>query len=56
MRFLSDEFESAEARVQGNEWEWDIEPECCDLELLGMGPDEALDYLSDLVIVWQTEQ
>ena len=31
-------------------WEWWIEPEGHDLELLDMGPSEALDYLSDLVI------
>jgi hypothetical protein len=31
-------------------WDWWAEPEGYDLELLGMGSDGALDYLSDLVI------
>ncbi len=34
----------------GIQWDWWAEPETVDIEDLGMGLDEALDYLSDLVI------
>ena len=48
------EFASEGSKDQG--WDWWIEPETCDLDLHDIGPDEALDYLSDLVIEWQETQ
>ena len=48
VKFHLTEFVDDEANE--NSWEWWIEPECCDLELLEMGPSEALDNPSDLVI------
>lgn len=43
--------EFVEEEANESSWEWWIQPECCDLEQLDMGLSEALDYLSDLVIV-----